>query len=98
MADDCGGLSGGASANNHCYLLVVRTGLLGLMPFPLTDQTAEQITGELIKLFSIYGHPEYHTLRPRLELRELYPSSGLGNVWCQKIPHKGKPTTGGWNG
>ena len=47
------------SCNNHRYLLVVQDYFTKWADaIPLTDQTAERITGELIKLFSIYGHPE----------------------------------------
>jgi len=47
------------SSNNHRYLLVVQDYFTKWADsIPLTDQTAERITGELIKLFSIYRHPE----------------------------------------
>ena len=47
------------SANNNRYLLVVQdcyTKWADAIPLP--DQTAAHITGELVKIFSIFGHPE----------------------------------------
>ena len=47
------------STNNNRYLLVVQdyyTKWAEAVPLP--DQTAARITGELIKVFSIFGHPE----------------------------------------
>ena len=47
------------SANNYRYYLVVQdyyTKWADAIPFP--DQTAAHITGELVKIFSIFGHPE----------------------------------------
>ena len=47
------------SANNNRYLLVVQdyyTKWADAIPLP--DQTAARITGELVKIFSIFGHPE----------------------------------------
>lgn len=47
------------STNNNRYLLVVQDYFTKWAEaIPLPDQTAARITGELIKLFSIYGHPE----------------------------------------
>ena len=47
------------SANNNRYLLVVQdyyTKWADAIPLP--DQTAFRITGELVKIFSTFGHPE----------------------------------------
>ena len=47
------------SANNNRYLLVVQdyyTKWADAIPLP--DQTAVRITGELVKIFSTFGHPE----------------------------------------
>ena len=47
------------SPNNNRYLLVVQDYFTKWgEAIPLPDQTAVPITGELIKLFSIYGYPE----------------------------------------
>ena len=53
------------SPNNNRYLLVVQDYFTKWdEAIPLPDQTAAHITGELIKLFSIYGYPEIaETLR-----------------------------------
>ena len=46
------------STNNNRYLLVVQDYFTKWAEaIPLIDQTAARITGELIKLFSMYGHP-----------------------------------------
>ena len=45
--------------SNNRYLFVVQDSITKWAEaIPLPDQTAACITGELIKLFSIYGHPE----------------------------------------
>ena len=47
------------STNNNRYLLVVQDYFTKwAVAIPLPDQTPAHITGELIKLFSMYGHPE----------------------------------------
>ena len=47
------------SSNNNHYLLVVQDYFTKWPDaIPLIDQTAARITGELIKLFSIYGQPQ----------------------------------------
>ena len=50
------------STNNNRYLLVVQDYFTKWTEaIPLPDQTAARITGELIKLFSVYGHPKIST-------------------------------------
>jgi len=47
------------SVNNNRYLLVVQDYYTKWAEaIPLPDQTAARITGELIKIFSTFGHPE----------------------------------------
>ena len=47
------------STNNNRYLLVIQDYFTKWVEaVPLPDQTAARITGELVKLFSTYGHPE----------------------------------------
>ena len=47
------------STNNNRNLLVIQDYFTKWVEaVPLPDQTADRITGELVKLFSTYGHPE----------------------------------------
>ena len=47
------------STSNNCYLLVVQDYFTKWAEaVPLPDQTAARISAELVKLFSVYGHPE----------------------------------------
>ena len=47
------------SVNNNRYLLVLQDYFTKWAEaIPLSDQTSARITGELVKIFSVYGHPE----------------------------------------
>ena len=81
--------------NNNRYLLVVQdyyTKWADAISLP--DQTAARITGELVKIFSIFGHPEILLSDQGRNL----PCTNTASLWGAQIPNNSIPPPRKWYG
>ena len=74
--------------NNNRYLLVVQDYYTKWADgISLPDQTAARITGELVKIFFIFGHPDFlHSDQGRN-----LPCTNTASLWGAQIPNNSIP-------